>query len=206
MGTCLTLCSSLVLGIFFFECSPDYILFCSYCPWRIWKDRLIIFISKILYGKVHCSFTSPFNPNWPKGSLCCLYYLSCSEEEVSALFVSLWVFQTSFQIPRSHWQHLKFLWHFSQTFLRGGFYQFFLIPLKNSMLFVNCLLSFIWKIAFFGDSSLSHYSSICKVCWDLSARKQQCRIFSAVKVVLGGICFSKDKQFVRIAAGSQSTC
>lgn len=49
-------------------------LFCSYRPWRIWKDRLIIFIHKILYGKAQCSFSYPFNPNWPKGSLCCLYF------------------------------------------------------------------------------------------------------------------------------------
>lgn len=51
------------------------------------------------------------------------------------------------------------------------------------MLFVNWLLSFIWKTAFFGGHgylSLSIHSA-CEVYWDRSAWKWQHRIFLAVK-------------------------
>lgn len=156
---------------------------------------------------MHCSFTSLFNPNWPKGSLCCLYFVlphffwgRCISSICFSLGISDKLSNTEVLLMASE-VSVAFL----QTFLRSSFYQFFLIPLKNSVLFVNCSLSFIWKLS----SMITLYlttESTCKICWDLSAWKQQHGIFLAVKAVLGGICFSKKKWFVRIATGSPSTC
>lgn len=165
-----------MLIICFFEGSPGYSKFCSCYSWRMWKDRLIIYISKILFEKEELGFhfcllsrtkltkrvTQVTNSWIPSVLLRNMYWLSVcfsvgisdklSNTEVLAVQCRL---LTALEVPITFFTDLFEGWPLST---------FSLIPLKNSVLFINWLLSFIWKIAFFGGhGSLSLSLSIVLV-------------------------------------------
>lgn len=167
---------------------------CSCYSWRMWKDRLIVYISRVLFEKgervFHFCLLSKTKlikrvTQLFVFELCQCFLGSC----IGYLFASLWEFQASFQISRSclfsvgFWQHLKSpLRFFYRSFWEVACINIFPNSSEEQHAFCQ-LITVIWKIAFFGGHgylSLPIHSA-CEVYWDRSAWKWQHRIFLAVK-------------------------